>query len=362
MDIVGSTALKQSACKVNESSGPCDAWQEAIATFFSDFDTQISNEWKSSKRNLGAVLKHLENSKPIFWKGAGDEALYYVVLESLDEALFSVTNFLNAVKSVRKRIKAKNERLDLKATAWLAGFPVNNFEFVVGGQVERENPENPTWDDLWVSTLANRLDYERQKTNLQLDFVGPQIDLGFRLTALSTSRRMVISVDLAWLLIKAYQDSVDKWTNKFDVCSLFYLEERVSLKGVLSGESYPLIWIDTLSDDKFHRAEFNAMGKKPVETDALRAYCEMFIDMMNHKHFWMIRPFIKDSTIDSFGIEPNFHQWELEQWSKRWGDAYKSLREPEPLDDSQTEDAESEAFEKAHGRLDEFVKKKSDNS
>lgn len=336
VDIVGSTALKQASAAGNKPfTQDGETWQEIIAGFFSNFDSQLRSEWDSSKTNLGADFKHLNDVEPTFWKGSGDEALYYVNLSSKDEALFSVASFNKAVFSIRKKLKQKDSRLDLKATAWLAGFPVNNFEFVVGGNAVRKNPENPIWDDIWVSTFHNRLEYDTGNCphNMSLDFVGPQIDLGFRLTAQATPRRMVVSVDLAWLLIEAYMSKKEKWTGRFDITKSFYVEERINLKGVLSGTPYPLIWIDALPDEDFHKAEFLALRKMPADVDSVKKYCEKFITTMSEKHRWMILPFIRNIDGEIWGEEKKYQKDALEGWKQRWRDAEKSLSEPDPEPD-----------------------------
>lgn len=327
VDIVGSTAIKQAASgKVSLSDR--DNWQGVIVNFFSDFDSRLRHEWESSIKNLGDDFEHLDGSTPIFWKGLGDEALYYVDLKSFDEALFCVASFLKTVNAVRRTIKSKDSRLDLKAAAWLAGFPVNNFEFVVGASIERPHPNHPVWDDDWVSTLNTRLDIANGVIrDGEVDFVGPQIDLGFRLAAHATPRKMVVSVDLAWLLITAYNRSKDKWTGRFDLTKSFYLEERISLKGVLSGTPYPLVWIDILPEEGFHEAEFTALKKEPAHANALEEYCKQFISSMSDKHCWMILPFIKKEDGSLIGTEPEHQQDTLAQWQQRWDDACAALED-----------------------------------
>ncbi|WP_135080075.1 hypothetical protein [Terasakiella sp. SH-1] len=328
VDIVGSTALKQ-------ASRDGEDWQEVIAGFFSDFDRHLRTEWQSSKKNLGEDFSHLKSSEPVFWKGSGDEALYYVDIATNDEALFSVASFVKAVNSVRKILKTKDSRLDLKATGWLAGFPVNNFEIVVGGTFEPPNAENPVWDDRWVRLVAQRLAFDPKKNQNQfLDFIGPQIDLGFRLTGHATPRQMVVSVDLAWLIIEAYNKKVEKWTGRFDLTKFMYVEQRINLKGVLSGTPYPLIWIDILPNEGFHEAEFIALKKEAADPADLKKYCEKFVQTMHSKHNWMILPFIKTEGGECIGEEPEHQKGTLEQWKERWEVAQEAIEDTEPTQEN----------------------------
>lgn len=330
VDLVGSTSFKQSSS--NNSLKSDDNWRVAISSFFIDFDKAIGVSWSDSIKRLETCSPHLKSSKPTFWKGAGDEALYYVEIQSYEEVLLSVYAFIQAVKFVRIELR-KTYNLDLKATSWLAGFPINNHSFCMGDKSYRKQcfpdlTDFDKFDDHFISTTADLCAYYTPniEQNLHLDFVGPQIDLGFRLTALSSPRKMVISVDLAWLLVSTIKELKRDWPGDFNLAEHIFMEERVNLKGVLSGTRYPLIWIDVLFDDEFHALESKTLNKAPANPDTLCEYCSAFIDRMNKDHDWMIKPYVVDSNGDlEICEQPQTHKDYLAEHIERSKEALAML-------------------------------------
>ena len=143
----------------------------------------------------------------------GDEILFNVVLRQYQEAATHLLAFKHAVSTFPTKWREKGIRLKLKATGWLAGFPVTNSE-----------AEVPIRDGKVV------------------DYIGPSMDLGFRIARLSDERRFVVSADLAMMLL----DALDNAELGKDCLRVRYLG-RESLKGVIGGEPYPVFWIDLIS-------------------------------------------------------------------------------------------------------------------
>ena len=95
--------------------------------------------------------------------------------------------------------------LPLKGTAWLAGFPVTNMVI--------EFPD------------------------IGRDYVGPSIDLGFRLAGRATRKKFVISADLALMLVDAVR-ALRMSEDDFPI----HFSGRESFKGI--SNEYPVFWID----------------------------------------------------------------------------------------------------------------------
>src|SRR3546814_5080236 len=66
-----------------------------------------------------------------------------------------------------------------------------------------------------------------------LDFIGPDLDLGFRLSKFARPASLLLSLDLVEMLLAA--------DNRADV--VLYLVGREELKGVMFGRPYPIIWM-----------------------------------------------------------------------------------------------------------------------
>ena len=70
------------------------------------------------------------------------------------------------------------------------------------------------------------------------DFLGPDVDAGFRIAKFTQRRRLVVSAHLAWLLHRKREN----WSE---------IEERLrivayeSLKGVWAGRPYPIFWYES---------------------------------------------------------------------------------------------------------------------
>jgi hypothetical protein len=128
-----------------------------------------------------------------------------------------------------------------------------------------------------------------------VDFIGPSLDIGFRLGGLATPRRLICSVELAWLISKALDDKKvrsvrDLAENCEDNSSVFHISERQALKGVLDGVPYPIIWIDIGEHKGFNKIEDDVLGSGPLTRVAVVEYCEAFIESCNVDYLFL--PFI----------------------------------------------------------------------
>lgn len=197
------------------------------------------------------------------WKFSGDEILFWVRLHEYKEAVSHIAAFKKALVSFPERWKRKEVPLRLKATAWVAGFPVTNSEvFIETGEIR------------------------------SLDFIGPSIDTGFRLTKFSSPQKFVLSADLALMFLDAMHRT-EVPTGDFH---LFY-EGSEPLKGVLGGEPYPIVWIDM--DGGILSLEERLLGvSRETKPHLLREFLAKFVDGK------MIRPFIDGDDKETYGKIP----------------------------------------------------------
>lgn len=295
VDLVGSTRFKQ-------TEGNHSVWLTVVTSFYREFDRLLRDAWGHCASNFDRA-DFRTGEAPHFWKANGDELLYAKVLSHHSEALATLHVFIAAVREYRRNLKAKWPRLSLKATAWLAGFPVINSEVIVaapGASVAMPGGTDPLFENM--SLVDNW--YRAKKKGKQggyglLDFVGPSIDIGFRLTAHSTEQRMAISVDLALLLAHAQFSLIKK---DYSPLKIIYSGGAV-LKGVLEERPYPWFWIDAREDNECNELESRLFTS---EVHRIKEYCEDFLGHSTHPA--IVRPYIISADESTFHIIPDNHE------------------------------------------------------
>jgi hypothetical protein len=280
VDLAGSTAfkdthernLKTSKSKkksepsahdiaIGTRSGP--PWADVFFNFYTGF-VRVFDQ-KLGEQTLPEELK------PKLVKTIGDELLLKVEISRASDAVQIVRFFAKALPYYARQ-NLSDHKLLLKGTAWIAGFPINNY----------------------------RVLFEGDSKHLGEDYIGPSIDTGFRIAKLSQPSKLVVSADLAVLLLTP-ESSLD-----------LYYDGTESFRGVLGGRPYPVIWYRVDDDDhELHKAELELRKHRP-EKDALLKYCNAYIKSCNSP--WLIRPYLKDD--DNFKDVPEYHKLVMETWKR----------------------------------------------
>lgn len=275
VDIVGSTSYKQRGSQTKSQD-----WLSFFVSFYSEFSTLLNTE----------VTRQADGKIPplLVWKLLGDEVIFTVELSRCQHAADYLRAFSAALRAAPKGWELKPDRQDLalKGSAWLAGFPVGNSEVP--------------------------LDSSQYSGVDGYDYIGPLIDTGFRLKEHSTYRKLIISADLAYLLVSTGASRLN-----------FFFDGDQPLKGVLRGKPYPIIWIDTetaghLADGSnegralLHRYKDDLLGRKKADLESLRHYLNAWFQEIRRA---IPKPFIKDDPMD--GLKPGEHyDTELEKTSE----------------------------------------------
>ena len=262
VDLVGATAYK--ASKSPEGS---PAWVATFTGFFEEFPGAIQSQYSNLPQHPTHCTTTEERLRP--WKFLGDEILFTVVLNRYEDATTHVLALKKAIHSYSKGWSEKGLALRLKGTAWLAGFPVTNREVQIAGPSE-------------VSIL---------------DFIGPQMDLGFRIAKFADDKRLVVSADLALLLL----DGADRyqWEKEF----YLVFRGREVLKGVIGNDGYPIVFLHM--EDGVPDAEEKLLGIQHLcnRTD-LKYFVRNFIDNRKTHLFF---PFIDGDPDPKYNaIPPEF--------------------------------------------------------
>lgn len=297
-DIVGSTGLKQSrlGASASEIQKQHTAWFSAIQGFYIVARQAFLKEWND------AQIKWPEKSEffgdePVVWKTIGDEVIFVKVVTDYRQVAVILKCWIAALAEMRNFLQEKNSRLNVKSTSWLAGFPVENKEVVVS--LSGDNKEIEDYYRASGATLNAHYSGTGTET-VSLDFIGPAIDIGFRLAAYADSRKFVLAIGIPYIL-SLTNPSKDELLPDFDV----YYHGSVSLKGVLGGLKYPVFWIDLSGNDSLAAQEDVLTGASPPGRDAVRRYCESFYE--EHSAY-VFTPFIYSISEQQINTSPDWYK------------------------------------------------------
>lgn len=256
-DIVGSTAFKQNS--KSSSAIPFPPWFTVVLQFYQQAEQSLATHWETVVAQTSKAPINTCGDAPELWKTIGDEVLFTKRIDHPAQANICLHVWIATLNEIRYKLREFG--LDVKSTAWLADFPLRNNEIVLYRKTGKVLEDT---DQIYIKNNQENLVkyYENQTSSSDFlrDFIGPSIDTGFRLGAFSSVRKLALSVELAYVLgaeqVRADEDK-KIYSNgvyvlpKFD----FKYEGRHTLKGVLSGTPYPIIWLDLDPDNPVFRAE-----------------------------------------------------------------------------------------------------------
>lgn len=320
VDIVNSTAFKQATAKdrkalKHDQAGdePAEPWFSPISRFYREIERLFSATWTHQSRAAEDGFNWHKGDPPELWKAAGDELLYVKTLSDYREALVTVRAWIEAINQHRSVIKSQYSMLDLKATAWLAGFPVNNAEVILRPSISVPGDDLAEGDPI-LSNLLLLKNYYDQRSSEFRDFIGPSVDTGFRVATLASARKMAITVDLALLLAHATVNQPNDEHFPFQKLQ-FHYDGRVPLKGVFDGSDYPFFWIDTANGDALIEIEDTISRVEPIGANEVKEFCERFIAKSGGH---VIKPFILGCKDPLFREVPNYHLDRLKKLADYW--------------------------------------------
>jgi hypothetical protein len=307
-DIVGSTAMKQSPAhgsttdpKIRTTSRM--AWFSKIQGFYIEAYRNFIENWAAAKQ--ASCDNDKFGDQPTLWKTVGDEILFTKLISDHRQVAETLRVWLTTIHAVRQFLQKDGKALDIKATAWVAGFPLRNSEVaVISDATQMATLTTGDSDDgEWFAAGGKILDDLYSKGPPppgSVDFIGPAIDTGFRLSEFSSSRRFVVSLDVAYILARTNPGDVDS----DPIFSVYYYGPK-NLKGVIGGHGYPVFWIDSSPLDSVDRLEDNLTGLIPLNRDRLKEYSSRFF---SENIRYLSPPFIVSSTEQSLGKAPDGYE------------------------------------------------------
>ncbi|HLP44478.1 MAG TPA: hypothetical protein VK469_00935 [Candidatus Kapabacteria bacterium] len=167
-------------------------------------------------------------STSLLWKYIGDEVLFYKTLDSRTQLFETIPRTFEVLTSSLKHLSNSFpdifKPLSIKGTIWSAKVVnVNGEEF-----------ENLNMNQ--ARNIALAVSYENYVLK---DFIGPDIDTGFRISRHAGKGKLVISADFASLLLEA---EAPNGVKKDDLVKNLKIVSYEDLKGIWKDRYYPIIW------------------------------------------------------------------------------------------------------------------------
>ena len=296
-DVVGSTALKQRDRDRSDLDWPTifrEFYKEAVTNFGAFWDT-TSDKIEALTAGDKVAEKQL-GPEPVFWKTVGDEIIFYKVLTGSEQIHACIECWIDTLDALRRKFDSSRhiidaagaDPLDIKSSVWTAEFPRRNKEIPL-----------PCLPGSMVRSPVTINDQGVQPT----DFVGPGIDIGFRISSMATSQKMVLSLDVAYLLsITTPDHRIGR-----DPRPIYY-DGRFYFKGVFEGTRYPIFWIDISRNQSLDKDELEILPHSD-KTKIIKT-CKTFYDE-HYKHF-IHTPFIWNDLSDKTDMPEKYKVWLLD--------------------------------------------------
>lgn len=231
--------------KFNDQKEPEKECSRTVELFFS-FDIVNSSSYKDMNyfswqivlttilTNIkGRVTKEIPEAQ--LWRVLGDEIIFFVTIRNIEEIYTSIDSIYRVLTTENVKLRngsfldgdkikseynindislmKSNKILAVQAAAWLA-IIVSNYN----------SPYLKSYDNIFTKYYIN----ENQQIN---EFLGQDIDTGFRIKKETQNRRLAVSVELAKIL-----------SERTEYLSRLHIITYKCLKGVWSGRLYPIIW------------------------------------------------------------------------------------------------------------------------
>ena len=240
-DLVNSTLFK---------SRHMNMWPTFISSFYETVMNQFAvGRYRESSRNV-ADNEMQRTGGFHLWKLIGDEVLLYHKVVSKEELYKTILHIndkrtklieesinryaeLNSPKNKEKCKHLFYQYFEVKTTVWIGS---------CAGTAEKVSPDYP-------NLVYDAMSYSNEDTdaNSQFDFLGPDIDEGFRLCRYAEKKQMIVSPKLVYLLLLSYENDKDN-TNIFNLN--FKIVNYVAMKGVWENRLYPIIMFCQCDLDK----------------------------------------------------------------------------------------------------------------
>lgn len=276
-DLTGSTAFKQRP-RLHEGEPP---WQKVFLQFYREFPQQLARQTTSYGCELEFNL----------WKAIGDELIFTCDVASEVDVCQAINVWVRTLDGYKTDSLQHEETsgLGVKGGVFLATFPGPDHE----SSIPRvPNSERSARDVIALNREALRNRSDNQSKYI-FDYFGPSIDTGFRVLSRCDSRYLTLSVEVA--LILSLMHGIpwgDGHETKFPH---LVLKERMELKGVWNGRSYPVFALDLEANDPVNAATRKFFPSE-ANIDDIRDLCLACYESRG----WPFRAYLPNTVLKRF--------------------------------------------------------------
>lgn len=274
-DIKDSTQHKQ-----EHRSDALPQWQQAFEDFHNNFPLEyyrcsklLYDQLSARDDSLNFIDRITFPPIPV-WKRQGDEIIFLFELESHLQIIFFVWAFKNTIYEYNYQSRNAGSLL-CKGTAWFADVSPFNQENTI---VPADGPIAKN-GEFYIGDATRELTIERNGFS---DYIGPSIDIGFRLSKPSDISRIVVSPEIAYFFSRS---PVILQQGEKSPLNFYYGDPQV-LKGI-SEKKLDLFWIRS-SDDKLeeklskeYRDSLQYTNGKLLTNSELKESCDNFFQTNN---------------------------------------------------------------------------------
>ncbi|QCE32838.1 hypothetical protein FAI41_04125 [Acetobacteraceae bacterium] len=316
-DLVGSTSFKSGeGGYATRFSKAYPNWVMIQRRFYKCFPEIFLKNYEIECSHSTLTAKYTE-FPPRFWKYLGDEVLFCTTLKDIVHLSLVIKAFCTTVQHYGSKLESSGLPLDVKGTGWVGLFPLPNITISLPSSArcphdQKELEERSVLaEDSWIYQESMEKDADLHPD--QYDFLGRDIDTGFRVAKFASPNKLALTVELAWLLAIARQLKL------LDVS--FSHSGAEVLKGVLKGVPYPQLSLDmerSFIKQKLRKIENALHGRKPMLPFILGDYLTTF--MMAEK--------IKSPLMTPEAFFTGFDCGDILAWEKlpTWAEEYQDMQ------------------------------------
>ncbi|WP_394897198.1 NUDIX hydrolase [Clostridium paraputrificum] len=224
------------------------SWSKLLITFYDSIKRifKCNMEKEKIKYKNDNIEKELQLN---VWKLIGDEILFYKKVNDPRELFYNIKaiyytmdNFYDELCNSdnfcdnRKNIIKPN--IDVKASVWIAKCTAN---------------ESGKDNYIYLNALSNNQDSSMilGQDFKQMDFLGPDIDEGFRIGKYCSRKKVTISAKLAYIIYYlAEEKDIFSDLDKKSINELFKIVYYTKLRGIWDERLYPIIFYTHKWNDK----------------------------------------------------------------------------------------------------------------
>lgn len=208
---------------------------------------EIKKAFESIKRRVNSEL-----SEAYIWRVLGDEIIFVMKVSGKqmkfsEQAILSdsVAVIYKILQEATDEIEGGTKELSLKAAAW------------IGIVSDEEHYETDTKIPKKYKNLFYKYTVDETRNRKIFEFMGNDIDAGFRIKQFTYSRQLVLSFELAYLIKKFISHGECK---NIELIHMGYKP----LKGIWYDRPYPIIWY---YDKSYKKVDFLQSLPYDAETD-----------------------------------------------------------------------------------------------